>query len=316
MLSRTADHLYWMARQTERAENMARLLDVTWQMSLVPQSIEIANRGWLATLACHGMVDAYNQRHSEVSGPKVLHFLMFDADNPASIFSCLKAARENAHSVRGTLTQEMWETSNATWLEVLVRSRRPVAETDPGEFFEWVKTRSSLSRGVSYGTMLHDEAFHFIRLGTYLERADNTARLLDVKYQLLAAGLNSGGAGDYYQWGALLRSLSAFEIYRQVYRDTITPWRVAELLVLRADMPRSLRACIDEVENNLQRLRNRQSSETERRAGLLRAELNYARMDDIIAGGLHQYLTQFSSRVLDLGNRISQDFLLPNRCAA
>lgn len=313
MLSRTADHLFWMGRYIERAENIARLLDVTWQMSLVPQSAEIANRSWLAALTCNGLAGRYQDLCGEVSGAKVLHFLIAEPENSSSIYSCLKAARENAHAVRGTLTQEMWETINATWLEMLSRSRRPVSGVDLGEFFEWVKTRSSLSRGVTFGTMLHDEAFHFIRLGTFLERADNTARLLDVKYHILAAGQQGGGAGDYYQWGALLRSVSAFEIYRRVYRDVVTPWRVAELLVLRPDMPRSLRASLDVVNEMLTKVGNRHSSETERRAGRLCAELHYARIDDVITAGLHDYLTAFSEQILDLGNRISQDFLLPAR---
>ncbi|MBS1154779.1 MAG: hypothetical protein H6R07_703 [Proteobacteria bacterium] len=312
MLSRTADQLYWMARYIERAENIARLLDVTWQMSLVPQTTDVANRSWLAALNCNGMAQAYLDRHGAVDGAKVLHFLAFDELNASSIYNCLRAARENAHAVRGTLTQEMWETVNSTWLEMAQRAARPLSEVDHGEFFEWVKRRSSLSRGVTFGTMLHDEAFHFIRLGTHLERADNTARLLDVKYHLLAAGLTSGGAGDYYQWGALLRSVSAFEIYRRVYRDVMTPTRVAELLILRDDMPRSLRTCLEAVDAALNKIANRHSAETIRRAGQLHAELRYGRIEDIFADGLHHFLTRFTERISDLGNRIGQDFLLPS----
>lgn len=313
MLSRTADQLYWMARYIERAENIARLLDVTWQMSLVPQTIEVANRSWLAALNCNGLAQAYLDRHGVVDGEKVLHFLAFDAENASSIYSCLCAARENAHAVRGTLTQEMWETVNATWLEMVQRAAQPLIEVDHGEFFDWVKRRSSLSRGVTFGTMLHDEAFHFIRLGTHLERADNTARLLDVKYHLLAAGLTGGGAGDYYQWGALLRSVSAFEVYRRVYRDVMTPARVAELLILRDDMPRSLLTCMETVDSALKKIANRHSRETIRRAGQLHADLRYGRIEDIVSNGLHEFLEQFNERINDLGNRIGQDFLLPSR---
>lgn len=313
MLSRTADQLYWMARYIERAENTARLLDVTWQMSLVPQSAEVANRSWLAALNCNGLAETYQKLHGAVEGAKVLNFMTLDEQNPISIYNCLRAARENAHSVRGTLSLEMWETANATWLEMAQRARRQLAEADYGEFFEWVKMRSSLSRGVTFGTMLHDEAFQFIRLGTHLERADNTARLLDVKYHLLAAGLTGGGAGDYYQWGALLRSVSAFEIYRRVYRDVLTPTRVAELLILRADMPRSLLACMELVNTTLDKVANQNSAETTRRAGQLYAELRYARIEDIVSDDLHQFLERFTDRIYDLGNRISQDFLMPAR---
>jgi uncharacterized alpha-E superfamily protein len=169
--------------------------------------------------------------------------------------------------------------------------------------------------------MLKDEAFYFIRLGTFLERADNTARLLDVKYHgltedhaLYAAALGEDGIDhhlDFYHWAAVLRSVSAFEIYRKAYRDVITPSRVAELLILRGDMPRSLLSCLNEVTLNLEMVRNSRSVETERRAGLLRAELRYGRIQDILAQGLHAYLTSFLERVNDLGGRISQDFLVP-----
>lgn len=313
MLSRTADELYWMARYIERAENAARLLDVTWQMSLVPQSDEVSKRSWLAVLNCNDLAEAYQARYGEIDNAKVLHFLVLDESNPSSIYRCLRAARENAHAVRGTLTQEMWETVNATWLDMVQRAQRPLSEMDHGEFFEWVKRRSSLSRGVTFGTMLHDEAFHFIRLGTHLERADNTARLLDVKYHLLAAGLTSGGAGDYYQWGALLRSVSAFEIYRRVYRDVMTPARVAELLILRADMPRSLLACMEVVNTSLGHIENRHSAETARLAGKMHAELRFAHIEDIFSDGLHPFLIQFTERIYALGNRIGNDFLLPSR---
>lgn len=313
MLSRTADQLYWMARYIERAENTARLLDVTWQMSLVPQSSEVANRSWLAALNCNGLAETYQKLHGAVEGAKVLNFMTLDEDNPASIYNCLRAARENAHAVRGTLSLEMWEAINATWLETAQRARRPLLEADYGEFFEWVKNRSSLSRGVTFGTMLHDEAFQFIRMGTHIERADNTARLLDVKYHLLAAGMTGGGAGDYYQWGALLRSLSAFEIYRRVYRDVVTPTRVAELLILRPDMPRSLLSCMELVNATLEKVANTHSAETSRRAGQLHAELRYARIEDIVKQDLHKFLEGFTERICELGNRISQDFLMPSR---
>ena len=235
-----------------------------------------------------------------------------------SIVACLHAARENARAVRGALTTEVWETQNQTWLEFNRLLKNETFERDPGSFFEWVKFRSHLSRGVTVGTMLQDEALHFLRLGTFLERADNTARLLDVKFQALAGGDYFGPDPakdlqevDFYHWSAILRSVSAFEIYRRVYRNVIHPGKVAELLILRPDMPRSLAACMNEAVSNLTLVANEQSSETLRRAGRLQSDLRYGRIDEILATGLHAYLTQFLDRVNALGVGISRDFLVP-----
>jgi len=277
--------------------------------------------------------------------------------NSSSIYSCLMAARENARAVRVTLTTEVWETQNQTWLEFQRMVATSAFEKSPGEAFEWVKFRSHLSRGVTVGTMLQDEAFHFLRIGSFLERADNTARLLDVKFHSVENGIIGFGPGaaaarlrygmalaetqsqsqsqsqtgggsqsqsqsqsqesskdvefDFYHWSAVLRSVSGFEVYRKVYRNVIRPERVAELLILRPDMPRSLAACVHEVLVNLQRVANEQSKDTLRMAGRLHADLQYGRIDEILATGLHAYLTQFLDRVNDLGARISRDFLIP-----
>lgn len=316
MLSRTADHLYWMARYTERAENLARLLDVTHQMSLVPQSVATENQNWGAILALNSLEAPFGAAYDEVSAENVLRFMVADPANPSSIHSCLRAARENAHAVRGTLTAETWESCNATWIELREQKFEQILSAGIGEFFDWVKLRSALTRGVTFGTMLQDEALNFIRLGGMLERADNTARILDVKYHVLHGNGNGAEAGeegatDFYQWGALLRSLSAFEVYRKVYRDAITPARVAELLMLRMDLPRSLHACADRIVHILDEVANGQSAETGRRAGMLHAQLHYARIDDVLAGGLHEYLTDFMDRIYDLGEGIGRDFLVP-----
>ena len=312
MLSRTADHLYWMARHTERAENVARMLDVTYRVSLLPASAVRPEKGWGAALSISGLEKEYAERYGRVTAENLLRFMVLDPSNSSSIYSCLRAARENGHAVRGTLTSEMWETLNATWLEMRTRRLSDLLGAEIGEFFEWVKYRSHLSRGVTVGTMLRDEALHFIRLGTFLERADNTARILDVKYDaLLPSAEDAGGAADYYEWSALLRSVSAFEIYRRVYRDLITPLRVAELLILREDMPRSLHACLNEVQAILEAVANDQSYETQRRAGELHASLHYGRIEDIVRSGLHDYLTDFLGRIRDLGSRIASDFLVP-----
>ncbi len=310
MLARTADHLFWMSRYTERAENLARLLDVTWQMSLVPQSLAASNQNWQAVIALNSLEDAYNAKYAAVNAENVLRFMISDADNHASIYSCLRLARENAHAVRGTVTAEMWETLNATWLEAREKSFEQIVNAGIGEYFEWVKMRSSLTRGTTLGTLLQDEAYHFIRLGTLLERADNTARILDVKYHVLRPQ-GDEGATDFYQWGALLRSVSAFEVYRKVYRDVITPERVTELLILRDDMPRSLHFCMNGVIKALDMVANRQSSETLRQVGLLHAQLHYGRVEDILAYGLHEWLSDFMDRIYMLGSGISKDFLVP-----
>jgi len=315
MLSRTADHLFWMSRYIERAENLARLLDVTWQMSLVPQSLEAANQNWNAVIALNSLEEEFAARYPAVNAENVLRFMVSDAGNQVSIQSCLRLARENAHAVRGTVTSEMWETMNATWLEARDKSFEQIFNAGIGEFFDWVKMRSSLSRGVTIGTLLQDEAFHFIRLGTLLERADNTARILDVKYHVLRPH-GDEGATDFYQWGALLRSVSAFEVDRKVYRDVITPERVAELLILRMDMPRSLHFCMNGVVKNLDLIANRQSGETQRQAGLLHAQLHYARVEEILEHGLHEWLTDFMDGIYLLGDGISKDFLVPMAAAA
>ena len=316
MLSRTADHLFWMSRYTERAENTARMLDVNYQTSLLPQSAGVARVGWQGLLSISELLPAYNARHGDIAQKDVMEFMVKDEDNPSSIISCLRAARENARAVRGSLTTEAWETQNQTWLEAKRMLRDGEFERDPSQFFDWVKFRSHLSRGVVLGTMLQDEAFYFLRLGTFLERADNTARLVDVKFHAVESDF-FGTADerdqeyDFYHWSSILRSVSAFEIYRKVYRDVIKPERVADLLILRADMPRSLHASLVEVVNNLVMVANDESKETQRRAGKLLADLRYAHIDEILATGLHAFLTQFLDRVNELGGRISRDFLIP-----
>jgi uncharacterized alpha-E superfamily protein len=316
MLSRTADHLFWMSRYTERAENTARMLDVNYQTTLLPQSDAVAQVGWQGLLSISELLPTYTEKYGAIQAREVMDFMVKDESNPSSILSCLGAARENARAVRGTLTTEVWETQNQTWLEVKRMLKSGEFERDPAEFFEWVKFRSHLSRGVTVGTMLIDEALHFMRLGTFLERADNTARLVDVKFHALQSDFY-GTANekdqeyDFYHWSAILRSVSGFEVYRKVYRDVITPERVGELLILRPDMPRSMHASLNEVVNNLSLVASDPGSETLRRAGKLRAELQYGRIDEILATGLHAYLTQFLDRVNDLGAHISREFLVP-----
>jgi uncharacterized alpha-E superfamily protein len=323
MLSRTADHLFWMARHMERAENTARMLDVNYQTSLLPQSEASARRLWQGLLSISELTTSFEQAYREASARNVMDFMVRDEVNPSSIGCCLQAARENARAVRGTLTTEVWETQNQTWLEFKRLLADGAFERDPGATFEWVKFRSHLSRGVTLGTMLHDEALHFVRIGTFLERADNTARLLDVRFQALMGTGAAGEAGedltaaneahevDFYHWSAILRSVSGFEIYRRVYRNVIRPEKVAELLILRPDMPRSLAASMNEVVDNLKRVANAGSGETLRQAGRLQSSLQFGRIDEILDKGLHAYLTEFLDAVNRIGAGISRDFLVP-----
>jgi uncharacterized alpha-E superfamily protein len=309
MLSRTANHLYWMARYVERAENTARILDVTYRMSLMPQAPELVQQEWFAPLNITGALFPFSGRYSEVSGHDVLRYMVLDPGNPSSIYSCARAARENARAVRGSITSEMWEVLNSTWLELQRMDESVLDSEGVSEFFYWVKDRSHLFRGVTVGTALHDQAFQFNRLGTFLERADNTSRILDVKYHVLLPSVEDvGGAVDYYQWAAVLRSVSAFESYRKVYRDAITPLRVAELLILRDNMPRSLHACMDEAYGILQMLATPQAGEAVRLAGELHAELHFGRIERIFNTGLHEYLTGFLDRITTLGSEINRGF--------
>jgi uncharacterized alpha-E superfamily protein len=317
MLSRAANNLYWMSRHIERAENTARLLDVTYRMSLLPYRIHESEQTWAEPwalpLVIHGLASAYYKRYPGALSPdNVLRFMVLDAANPSSLYSCIQAARENARTERGAITAEMYEDINATWLEMRNQDYERLQARGISAFFDWIKTRSHQFRGITFGTMLRDEGYSFIRMGTFIERADNTARLLDVKYHtLLPSAADVGGAVDYYQWSALLRSLSAFDSYRKVYRDLITPTKVAELLVLRDDVPRSLHACMNDIYEILKVLCDDSSLEAERLAGELHAQLHYGRTEQVISVGLHEYLMAFLDKLSSLNTEISRNFLVP-----
>jgi len=239
----------------------------------------------------------------------VLHFMALDPDNPSSIYACARQARENARSVRGSITSEMWEVLNATWLEMQQMDEDKMQARGVSAFFDWVKERSHLFRGVTFGTMLRDDGYDFARLGTHIERSDSTARILDVKYHVLLPSVKDvGGAVDYYQWSAVLRSVAAFEAYRKVYRDVITPLKLAELLILRDDIPRSLRFCLRQVHDTLGHVQNAQSGETLRRAGQILAQLQYGRISEIFANGLHEYLTDFLDSMQQLSSHTQRSF--------
>jgi uncharacterized alpha-E superfamily protein len=309
MLSRVGDRIYWMSRFMERAENMARILGVTSNVVLC-STPETQQQNLLAPLTITGTARAYFRRHEAASLPLLIDFMGLDAENDSSIYSCLKYARDNAHAVRWQITSEMWETLNTTWIEMREFGSELATGPDATRFFDWVKERSHLFRGVTYGTIMRGEAFNFSRLGTFIERADATARILDVKYHILLPRVEDvGGALDYYQWAALLRSVSSFETYRTIYRDQIRPINVAELLILDRRMPRSLAACLEQIDQALSRVDGQNDHSAKRLSAELQARLVHGDIDEIFLGGLHEYLTAFLEDIGELGQRIQRAYL-------
>jgi len=307
MLSRTADHVYWLGRYIERAETLARALDVQYRLSLLPQPVQSIEAGWLDTLDELGLLPIYLERHGQIDVDSPQQFIAQERDSAVSIYGCLRAARENARAVRGAITSEMWETMNATWLDLRAFNLRGQRGAWLGDFIDWVKYRSQLLRGVLYGTMLRDEGYSFIRMGMSLERADGTARILGARLATTSGGT---GVGGYYQWSVLLRAMSAFENYRKLFRDAVVPERVAELLVLRDDDPRSIRLSVDDLYANLRVVANHQSRETERRAGELDAMLRFGRAEALTSDKLRMFLDDCVDRLRDIDRRIANDFLV------
>jgi len=314
MLSRAADNLYWMARYNERAENMARILDVSHRMTLITGDADEGRTLWEPALIIAGCDKPFAATRRPVTRDHVIEYLAFDPDNPSSIRSSLHRARENARAMRAEITSEMWESINATWLEMRDLDYGRLQAMGHSVFFDWVKDRSHLFRGVTDGTMHRDDGLSFVQLGQYLERADATARILDVKYHvLLPTAQDVGGAVDFYQWAALLRSVSAYRSYRKVYRDAIAPGKVAELLILAPNLPRSLRYCFHRIDQVLTSLRDlyRRNYESTRLASEMHARLRFERTETIIATGLHEYLTDAIERNIALGHAIARDFMSP-----
>ncbi|WP_416423092.1 alpha-E domain-containing protein [Pseudomonas sp. App30] len=313
MLSRTASDLYWMSRYLERAENLARMLEVSYSLSLMPQDGRGDGLEEMAMpLLITGTLDDYLERHGKLHAERLLHFFALDASNPASLYSCLGAARASAHAVRGRITADMWENINATWLEIRGIAEQGLGRYGLSRFCEWIKERSHLFRGATYGTIMRNDAFRFIRLGTFIERADNTLRLVDARYEMLgdeAELVDESSARSYYQWSALLRALSSFEAYTEIYRDAPSANNVAEMLLLRADVPRSLRACTEEIDQILASLPGLNGRPAQRLAAELDARLRYTGIGEILDEGLHAWLTEFIPLVAQLGNAIHSSYL-------
>jgi uncharacterized alpha-E superfamily protein len=310
MLSRTADHVYWLGRYAERAEELARALDVQYRLSLLPQERGSDSHGWQAALRTLGLEAAYAKRHDRIEPHWVIDFLAFDTGNPSSILSCLRAARENARAVRGAISSEMWETFNSTWLEARAQAPSRFTALNVAEFVDWVKYRAHLARGVVLASMLRDEGYHFMQIGTFLERIDGVARLLLIRLACeAAAARGSAATHDYYPWSVLLRGLSAFESFRRVSRDSVKPAYVMEFVILHRHVPRSIYRSANLVHENLQSVANVRSGETERRAGLLSAELRYGTLATLAPQGCERFLGDLLARSADLSDRIGRDFL-------
>ena len=314
MLSRTADGLFWLARYMERAENVARILTAGQRMASLTHTVGSESNEWASTLAAAGCSAAYLKKHAEITAEGVVDFLVRDPDNPSSMLSCFETARRNARTVRTALTADMWEALNDTWLELrTLETSGGIGESNL-RLLEWVKHRSLLFHGAYANTMLRNDAFYFTQLGTFLERADNTARILDVKYHvLLPRDENVGGPLDYCHWESILRAVSALRAYHWVYHERLAPWMIADLLILRPEMPRSLLACYAQITRHLEliaELYGGKRGECHRRAGEIHARLRYGRIDSIVQSGLHEFISQIVDDGIALGRDVSDFYLL------
>lgn len=306
MLGRTADELFWLSRYVERAENMARLTEVGYRITMMPHDSAEYREEWRSTLASAGCAAGFEAKYDELNTENAVNFLLLDPDNPSSVYRCLETARNKARAVRTAMTTDMWESLNATWLEMsAVKPRSMTPNVLPG-FLEWVKQRSQLFRGALLGTSLRNESYIFSQLGAFIERADNTARILDVKYYILLPEHEIiGGGMDNYQWTTILRSVAAHRSYRWVYHQSYRPWRIAEFLIQCKDMPRSLAFCYGQITDNLEALAEAYGSEHDCHdlAADTAELLSGQTIDDIFQSGLHEFLTDFTAR----NNRLSDE---------
>ena len=312
LLSRTADSLYWTARYIERAENTARLLEAATRLSNVRTGEDVRSNEWESAVLATGMETLFAERYGEASARTVVDFLAFSEANPSSIRSCLEAARANARSVRTALTIEMWETVNAAWLELKRYRTFGQSRAELLEFLRFVKQVALSVDGIAHRTMLRTDGFSFFQLGGYIERADNTARILDVKYHvLLPKGDRVGGGLDYFQWTSILRSVSALTAYHWVYRESLKPWLVADLLILNETMPRSLASCYGNINRYLDSLSKAygRQGKAQRLARAIHADFRNRDIDSIFQSGLHEYVEEFIGRNNELGATIAKQYL-------
>ncbi|MFM1991727.1 MAG: hypothetical protein RJA99_4684 [Pseudomonadota bacterium] len=304
MLSRVASHLYWLSRYLERAENMARILDVGASLALLSGTGD--ERAATEPLVITDTLPAFDASGLARTPETVARFLAWSPSHPSSILNCLEASRENARAVRGSITSEMWENINDTWLQ-LVAKRRTGSEPTDAAFFEWVKERSHLFRGITFATIRRDQPYQFIRLGTFIERADNTARILSVKQARQASP--GDGLTDYYRLSAVLRSVSSLEAYRDVYRDAIDSRRVAEMLIFDETVPRSLRFCFDEIVRILGELPQAPARAARRLAAHMLALLQHGELEDVHEVGLDAFLERFLRNNVRLGEAVHAAYM-------
>lgn len=311
MLSRTAANLYWTGRYIERADFLARLLDATARLSALPSTYGGDPTAWSGALAAAGVADLFAAGHGEATDVAVIRFLTVEAANPSSICNCLARARSNARAVRTGLTREAWEALNAAWHEVKRFADQDLSRTQVREFTEAVQRAVAVFDGAAQRTMLRDDAYWFLQLGAAVERADNTARLLDVKYHLLLPRDEPvGGSLDYFQWATILRTVSALTAYRWVYRDTVKPWLVADLLIFKERMPRSLACCYAAIVELLDYLGSGSGRRgpAHRQASQIQLQLREGDIEAVFASGLHQFVERFLADNNRLGQAIAEQY--------
>lgn len=308
MLARTAENLFWMARYMERADYVARLLQVAGHMNAVRVDSDRSSE-WESAIVASGCGDNFFAAHAQADEESVVKFLAFDSDNPSSIVNCIETARRNARAVRTALTADIWEAVNGSWQELSAFREGAMNGDRLAEFLDWVKARVGLFQGVCSNTMLRRDGFRFVRTGQFLERADNSARLLDVKYHVRLPQLSDvGGVVDYYQWLAILRVVGARRAYRVLFKGQIETAHVAELLIIRTEFPRSLAFCYQQITEELDAIESqdpKRAAEAKRQAHSLYAHIRFARVDQIIKNGLHEYLTDLIERTDELGTQIA-----------
>ncbi|MDR6991591.1 alpha-E domain-containing protein [Luteimonas sp. 3794] len=314
MLCRTANDLYWVARNMERAENTARLLDMAQRIALLPERLDRGKAQaapWRRALDSLGSAQEFEQAHGRIDAESVVQHLLLSPTNPGSIYSCLRAARENARAQRVAITAEMYEDLNSSWLEIRRFDSARLRQDGLSSALEWVKTRSAAFRGITIGTLGRGEGYQFLQMGAFIERADWSIRLLDMisSDETLPETGEARDATQYFQWSALLQALSAFETYRRLYRESVSPAGVAALMLLNDDNPRSLQTCVGAIHQILQQLSGGESLEVARQAGALAAQARYAHIDEIIAGGLESWLQDTMARLSKLGSEIHRQFM-------
>ncbi len=310
LLSRVADAVYWMARYIERAENIARYIDVNLNLQLdLPGN---PTQQWQSLIDTSGDTEAFAERHGVATQHNVIDFLTFDAENPNSIFNCLRSARENARSVRETISSEMWEQVNEMYLRMASQQVAPGLDWLP-EFYRQLRLSSHQFQGITDATMSHNEAWNFVRLGRKLERADKTSRILDVKYFMLLPSLSDVGTPyDDIHWSAMLKSVSGLEMYRKKY-GRLEPKHIVEFLVMDRDFPRAIHYCVTRADSSLRAITGNPPGtfryNSERLMGRLRADLDFTPVTQILDSGLHGYLDALQIKINEIDNAILTDFV-------